>query len=96
MMIPVVGFILKVIGSNRETPAAAPIPGIAPTIMPRIAPTSAAVAFPKVKATEKPCINISKLLISSSPHSLDTEHTPREGDLKPQDKHHKDTQRNNE
>ena len=39
MIIAVVGFILKVIGNKSATPAAAPIPGIAPTMIPKKPPT---------------------------------------------------------
>jgi hypothetical protein len=87
MMIPVVGFILKVIGNRSEIPAAAPIPGIAPTTIPSKAPINAAKAFPKENATEKPCINISKSFISGSPQQLDAKYAPRKGDSKPQNKY---------
>ena len=49
-MMAVVGFILKVSGSNRATPLRDPIPGIAPTSKPMMAPNKAEAKFGRLVA----------------------------------------------
>ena len=49
-MMAVVGFILKVSGSSKATPLRDPIPGIAPTSKPTMAPNKAEVKFGSVHA----------------------------------------------
>lgn len=49
-MMAVVGFILKVSGSNKATPVRDPIPGIAPTSKPTMAPNKAEVRFGRLQA----------------------------------------------
>ncbi len=50
----VVGSILKVKGRSNDTPDRDPIPGIAPTRSPIIAPTSADVRFGRLRAVSNP------------------------------------------
>ena len=69
MMTAVVGSILKVKGSRSATPDNYPIPGIAPTIRPMMAPAVAAKRFWVLIAVASPPSNKLKFSISYSPLS---------------------------
>ena len=71
MMIAVVGSKWNVSGRSSAQPASDPIPGIAPTISPRIPPARAARIFWNDIATEKPSASIDNVSIVLPPYSHD-------------------------